>query len=99
MVLQEAKASREEKMQDTAVARLKRFVDAMKNAISRMPTDPMELISFFDCLEQLFSTLAVDNDLKVTLLRPYLNDRARSLLLRYDPSSTANYEKVKYYLL
>jgi len=71
----------------------------MKNAISRMPTDPMELISFFDCLEQLFSTSAVDNDLKVTLLRPYLNDCAHNLLLRYDPSSTANYEKVKQYLL
>jgi len=44
IALQEAKASREEKMQATA---LKRFGDAMKNAISRMPTDPMELISFF----------------------------------------------------
>jgi len=43
--------------------------------------------------------LPVDNDLKVTLLRPYFNDRARNLLLRYDPSSTANYEKVKQHLL
>jgi transposase InsO family protein len=99
IILQEMKASREEKAQDTAVARLKRFGDAMKNAMTRMPNDPMELISFFDCLEQLFTTLAVDNDLKVTLLRPYLNDRARNLLFRYDPSSTANYEKVKQYLL
>jgi len=59
----------------------------------------MELISFFDCLEQLFTTLEVDNDLKVTLLRPYLNDRTRNLLLCYDPSSTANYEELKQYLL
>jgi hypothetical protein len=33
----------------------------------------------------MFVTFNVDDDLKATLLRPYLNDRARSLLARYDP--------------
>ena len=47
--------------------------------MSRMPNDPIELVSFFDSLEKLYATFEVPNDLKVTLLRPYLNDRARSL--------------------
>ena len=97
--LQEAKASREEKGEYSKVARIKRFGDAMKNAISRMSNDPMELVSYFECLEQLFVTLAVEEDIKVTLLRPYLNDRARNLLTRYDPLNTATYDKVKQYLL
>jgi hypothetical protein len=55
------------------------------------------LVSYFECLEQLFVTLAVEEDIKVTLLRPYLYDRARNLLTRYDPLNTATY--VKQYLL
>ena len=97
--LQEAKNERDEKGQDSKVARIKRFGDAMKNAMSRMPNDPMELVSYFECMEQLFKTLGVGEDIKVTLLRPYLNDRARNLLVRYDPLNTADYEKVKQYLL
>ena len=46
IALQEAKVSRGEKMQDTAVARLKRFGAAMKNAITCMRNDPMELFQF-----------------------------------------------------
>jgi hypothetical protein len=71
------------------------FDGAMKHAMSRMPNDPIELVSFFENIERMYVTFNVDDDLKASLLRPYLNDRARSLLARYDPTRTADYERVK----
>jgi transposase InsO family protein len=99
LALQEERDRREADGRNSMVARIKRVGDAMKNAISRMPNDPMELVSFFENLERLFETFEVADDLKANLLRPYLNDRARNLLARFDPTRTADYERVKQYLL
>jgi hypothetical protein len=54
---------------------------------------------FFENIKRMFVTFNVDDDLKATLLRPYQNDRARSLLARYDLTRTADYKRVKQYLL
>lgn len=42
----------------------------------------MEWLHFFDNLETLFCSFEVSDDLRTTLLRPYLNDHARNL---FDP--------------
>jgi hypothetical protein len=97
--VQEEREARERERTRSVVNRVKMFGDAMKHAMSRMPNDPIELVSFFENIERMFVTFNVDDDLKATLLRPYLNDRARSLLARYDPTRTADYERVKQYLL
>jgi hypothetical protein len=70
--------------------RVKRFGDAMKHAMTRMPNDPIELIHFFENLETLLQIFEVPDDLTSTLLRPYLNNRARHLLARFDPVHNAD---------
>jgi hypothetical protein len=90
LALQEERERREADGRNSMVTRIKRLGDAMKNAISRMPNNPMELVSFFENLERLFETFEVEDDLKANLLRPYLNDRARNLLARFDPTRTAD---------
>ena len=62
----------------TIVRRAKLFGDAMKNTIARMPTDVVELVSYFKDVEQLFSNFEVPDDLKAQLLRPYLNEKAKT---------------------
>ncbi len=89
----------EKEKREATGSRVTRFGDAIKRAMSRMPNDPIELVSFFDSLEKLYATFEVPNDLKVTLLRPYLNDRARSLLTRFDSVHYDNYDRVKQLLL
>jgi len=66
------------------VHRAKLFGDAMKNTIARMPTDVVELVSYFKDVEQLFTNFEVPNDLKAQLLRPYLNEKAKTLVARMD---------------
>jgi transposase InsO family protein len=96
---QEAQDRVEREKREATVSRVKRFDDAIHHAMSRMPNDPIELVDFFDSLEKLYVTFEVPDDLKVTLLRPYLNDRARSLLTRFDLMHDDDYDSVKQFLL
>jgi hypothetical protein len=89
----------ENEKREAAVSRVKRFGDAIKHAMSRMPNDPIESVSFFDSLEKLYAIFEVPKYLKVTLLRPYLNVHARSLLTRFDSVHYNNYNRVKQFLL
>jgi hypothetical protein len=81
------------------VAKMKIFGDAMRGTAFRMNSDPIELIPFFDHIEHLFADLKVDENMKVKLVRPFLNDRAKSLLARMDVSLADDYGLVKNYLL
>ena len=64
-----------------------------------MHNEPIEVISLFICLERLFDQLKVPAELKVILMRPYLNDRAKILLACCGASRSADYDTVKRYLL
>ncbi len=83
----------------TIVHRAKLFGDAMKNTIAHMPTDVVELVSYFKDVEQLFVNFGVPEDLKAQLLRPYLNEKAKTLVSRMDPAHSTEYEAVKKMLL
>jgi len=65
-------------------SRLKLWGDGLRNTISRMPTEPVEIVSWFIALEKLFDQLGVLVELRSVLLRPYVNDRAKALLARCD---------------
>ena len=56
-------------------------------------------MSWFQALEQLFQQLKVPSDLQAVLMRPYLSDRAKSLLARVDLDKSTEYNAVKKYLL
>ena len=53
---------------------------------------------FFEGVEKLFSSFSVPTGLQSKLLLPYLNDKAKSLLLRLDKSKQDNYEVKKFLL-
>jgi len=64
-----------------------------------MPNEPIEIVSWFKSLDQLFDQLCVPPDLRAVLIRPYLNDRAITLLSRCDASKSQDYKVVKKFLL
>ena len=53
----------------------------------------------FISLENLFDQLEVPGELRAVLMRPYLSERARTLLARCNVDQTASYDEVKRYLL
>ena len=55
----------------------------------------VEIVSWFASLDHLFDQLCVLDDLRTVLVRPYLNDRAKNLLSRCDPSKSQDYKVVK----
>src|SRR6267154_916561 len=61
--------------------RLKRAADAIRASASVMPDDVKGLITFFKNMEGLFNAYCVDEDLKVPVVTPFLNLRAKQLVL------------------
>lgn len=83
----------------SAANQVKLFGDAMRNAVTRMSNDPMEIIAFFRSIEQTFDSLKVPEELKSSLVRPFLNDKAKSLIAQMDPDVVKDYEKMRDALL
>jgi hypothetical protein len=81
------------------VHRAKLFGDAMQNTIARMPMDVVELGSYFKDVEQFFTKFEVPKDLRAQLLRPHLNEKAKTLVARMDPAQSTDYRAVKEMLL
>ena len=93
--LKKATAEREQSAEESMASRLKLWGDGFRNTISRMPTEPVEIVSWFIALEKLFDQLGVPVQLRSVLLRPYLNDRAKALLARCDLEKTGDYKAIK----
>ena len=80
-------------------AKLKLWGDAMRNAIPSMPAQPIEVVSWFICLERLYEQLKVPVELRAVLMQPYLTVHAKALLACCDISESADYKAIKKYLL
>ena len=93
------KDARESEIRNSVASKIKLFGDAFRNAAFKMSNEPIELIPFFNNVERLFKELAVTPELRVPLLRPYLTDKAKSILVRLDATLASDYDKVKQYLL
>jgi len=89
----------EEAHKDSTGAKLKLWGDALRNAISRMPNEPIDTVSWFICLERLYEQLKVPLELRAVLMHPCLSYWAKSLLARCDVDKATDYEAVKKYLL
>ena len=81
------------------VDQAKRFGLALKGTIARMPTDPVDMLSYFRDIERQFEKFEVPGDLRVELLRPHLNDKAKVLVSQMDPAKNTDYDAVKTMLL
>ena len=81
------------------VEKAKLFGDAMRNAAMRMSSDTLEAVAFFRSVEQLFDVFDVPRDLRATLIRPYLNDKAKAIVGRLGPDIVGDYKMLKETLL
>ena len=64
-----------------------------------MSDQPIDLINFIDSADRLFAELEVPIDIRVTLIKPYLNERALTLVNRLSGDLVIDYAYVKTYLL
>ena len=85
--------------QDTNVGKSKIFSDAMQSSAIRMRNDPIEAVAFFMNVEQLFDVYNVPADLKALLIRPYLNDKPKSIVSKLTPEVAGDYSRLKDALL
>lgn len=93
------KAKRDADWKESPANQLKLWGDALRNTIHRMPVESIDIVSWFQSLEQLFNQLKVPYGLQAVLMRPYMNDKAKSLLSRVDMDKSADYRAIKKYLL
>ena len=64
-----------------------------------MSDRPIDLINFIDSADRLFAELEVPLDIRVTLIKPCLNERAVTLVNRLSGDLLIDYAYVKTYLL
>lgn len=84
---------------ESVVSVLKQYGEAIRNSLDKMLDNPTELIVFFDSVERVFSDLKVPEKFKVTLVKPYLNERASMLVNRLTGSEASDFAFVKKYLM
>jgi len=96
---QEKKDADELRRQENIAARVKRYGDAIRSAITCQSNDALEVISFFRNAEALFKKLDVPADLRGVLIRPYLNERSKGLIARLDDTKIADYDEIKSLIL
>jgi len=99
MEWERAKFKRETEWKESPANKLKLWGDALRNTISRMPVESIDIVSWFQSLEHLFGQLKVPYELQAVLVRPYLNDKAKSLLARVNLDKSIDYRAIKKYLL
>ena len=63
--------------------------------LMRMPADGMEVPMFFRTVENYFNEFRIDEDLKVALLLPHLNEKATRVVIRLSEEQRSKYEEVK----
>ncbi|HNJ38603.1 MAG TPA: RNase H-like domain-containing protein [Nitrosomonas sp.] len=90
---------RDSERQQTPAARVKFFGSVLKNVMPKFPTDVADVPIFFEGVEKLFTSFDVPAELQAKLLTPYLNDKAKSLLIRLEQMKQDNYSEVKAFLL
>ena len=81
------------------VTLLKKYGDVLRNTVVKLGNDVVEFIPFCDNIEKQFNDLKVPQELRVSLLKPFLNERARLLVNRLDAAHQDDYAYVKQYLL
>jgi hypothetical protein len=99
MKWQEERDNAERERRNTPASRIKLFGQTLQNTLPKMPSDPIELISFFETVEDLFKKFDIPPDIQTTLLRPHLSEKARSLLTRVDTAISSDFAAVRKFLL
>jgi len=82
-------------------AQIKKFGDILKHVLPRMPTDPGELMTFWDTVDNLWSVglYEVPENLRAKLILPMLTPKAKSLVNRLSVNELSDINKLKEFLL
>ena len=99
MMIKQEEMDRQYQRENSITAKVKRWGDCLKNSLYAMPQDSIEIVNWFQNLEQLYRNNEVPDSLKVDLMRPYLNYKAKTLLGRLQSTEIVDYEFVKRALL
>jgi len=93
--LQMQQIKNKQELENTLTMKTKRFSDALKGALIKMSSDPVEVASFFRQIDDLYRKFKVPKNLRATLVKPYLNDKAKPVVARLDPCLADDYESMK----
>lgn len=91
--------TQERERRNTMAARTKLFAQSLQNVMPKMSNDAVQLVTFFDTVEKLFTNFVVPPDLQAILLNPHLTATARSMLTRMDQTKVNDFKEVKDFLL
>jgi len=78
---------------------LQKYDDALRNSVVKLGNDLFKIIPFFNYSERQLNDLKVPVGIRVSLLKPFLNDPARLLINIIDGKHSNNYVYVKEYIL
>jgi len=67
----------------------------LRNALTKQSNDALETVAFFRNAETLFHDVELSAELRGILIRPFLNERPKTLVARLDPARAAHYEEIK----
>jgi len=68
----------EKTSRERPAAKIKIWGDALRNTISRMPTEGIDVVSWFVSVEKVFEQLSVPAELQSIFIRPYFSEREKS---------------------
>ena len=80
---------------ESPAAKIKVWGDALRNTVSRMPAEGIDVVSWFVSVEKLFQQLGVPAELQSILIRPYFSEMAKLLMSKCDTTQAASYESIK----
>ena len=72
---QEMKWREDRAYKESTAVQIKTWGDALRNTITKMPSEGIDVVSWFVSIDKLFEQLTVPADLQAILIRPYLSDR------------------------
>jgi hypothetical protein len=95
----QADRDRSEAKEKSKETLLKRYGDLLKNTLTKQPDDDHDLPVYLNSVETVFALHGVPDEIRVTLLMPFLTQRARTILCRLPSDSIKTYDQMKAALL
>jgi hypothetical protein len=74
---------------------MNKLENALKATMYKVGNDPIEVVSFFDDIEKEFIQLEVLVELRACLIKPFLSERAKTLVTQIDSTHSDDYSMLK----
>jgi len=97
-VRQDTRRIAKDEQEQSLTARVKKFSECLKNVLPRMPTDPGEMISFWDTCDNMWKMYEVPKEIQAKLVLPLLTPRAKTLVGRLSAEELGDIGKIRDFL-